>query len=146
MLIINALMKHLHKYSSTEDRLLFRNTIGENLQEVAADTAERYIATPLKEGNHAKLIFGLPLAVVNGTSRAIDAVLGGVVGERISVPDGAFGELGRDVKATGSHLLPPRPLKLVADVIRFPGSATSGLLDALGGFDSRGVAARKSVA
>lgn len=124
--------------SRTAESRLINFKVVENVGNVAHDTFDRYIRTPVESGHLERLLPGIPLAIMNGTFRTIDAVLaGGVADQSLDVPDGTFGETGRDLKLAGSHLLPLRPLKLATDMIRLPGTLSTGFLDAAAGFDTR---------
>lgn len=123
-----------------ESRLLSLKIV-ENIGEVGRDTFDRYIKNPVVNGHPEKLLF-LPIAIINGTARLIDGVIAGAADVELPVPNGTLGEAKRDLKITRSHLLPPKPLKLLTDVIRLPGTFVSGFLDAAAGFDTRHEIAR----
>ncbi|MEQ1849325.1 MAG: hypothetical protein ABL890_01915 [Candidatus Peribacteraceae bacterium] len=131
-------MKSFFHASAKEKRLL-NMKVTENLGKVADDTLNRYLVSPVESGHPERLLLGIPLAIINGSQRAIDAVFAGVADQEIDIPDGTFAETRRDAKLIPGHVLPPRPLKLATDIIRAPGTLTTGGLDAITGFTRRRV-------
>ncbi len=117
----------------SENRILFLR-VGENVSAVARDTYATYIAGPIQEGAYGRLLFGVPLTIINGTNRLVDAVLTGVVDQELSVPSGHLAELSRDTRFSFSHLFSLKPFKFVTDVFRVGGSTVSGVLDSATGF------------
>lgn len=112
--------------------------IGKNLGNMASDGFDRYFKTPIKSGHPERLAITIPAGIVNMFSnRFFDAVISGGAGVSLDVPDGTLAEVKRDGSLVKAHALPPKPVKLAADIIRLPGSATSGLIDAAVGTDSR---------
>lgn len=127
-------MENNRSTSAREHRLMSLK-ISENLGNIASDTFERYLQNPVKNGHPERLLLGIPIGIINGISRAVDGVLAGIADQEIDVPNGSFAETRRDAGLAKDHILPPKPLKLATDLIRLPGTLTSGFLDTLGGFE-----------
>jgi len=77
-----------------------------------------------------------------GTQRAFDGILAGIADQELDIPDGSFAETKRDLQLVPGHVIPPQPLKLATDVIRLPGTLTTGFLDAASGLDQRNAVMR----
>lgn len=136
LILIIIVMNSIHSWSAKENRLLSLK-IGANLKNIGVDTVERYIGGPVEKCQYEKLLIGIPLGFINGTSRAIDGVLAGIADQEIDVAEGPMAEFRRDADLIKGHIVPPRPLKLLTDVIRLPGSFTGGITDAATGFDTK---------
>ncbi len=108
-----------------------------NLGNVFGDSIDRYIKTPAESGRYEQYFLAIPAGIIATTYRSFHAVIAGAVDQELTVPDGTFGETQRDIGSVKNDLLPPRPLRLLADAVRVPGDLTTGLIDAVAGTDSR---------